>query len=144
MNNYTQNKLLPVAISGVKATRAVCGAHEISVNLNVDGYPLAIKQKQYQGIYAHAPSELVFETGGAYRFFTARLGILDTAQGRGAAVFRVLGDGRELYRSAQIGGGQEPVAIRVEIKGVKRLELIVDDTGDRDRDHTAWLGPQFN
>ncbi|MBP5759970.1 MAG: NPCBM/NEW2 domain-containing protein, partial [Verrucomicrobia bacterium] len=61
---------------------------------------------------------------------------------RGEVVFRVLGDGRELYASGIISQGDAPQEIDLDLKGVEILELIVEP-GEKGSsgDHALWIHP---
>jgi hypothetical protein len=55
-------------------------------------------------------------------------------------VFRVLVDGHERFASPILRGGDAPVPVSVDVRGAKKLELMVDyaDRGDV-LDHADWL-----
>lgn len=97
--------------------------------------------KIYQkGIFAHAPSRLVFDLGGKWKTFSA-LGALQ--RGGNSVVFVVKGDGRELFRSPLIQG-EDSAQVKLNISGVKTLELISEDGGDGiGSDWSLWLDPQI-
>ena len=88
-----------------------------------------------KGLCAHAPSRFVFDFGGKWKTLTATVGLRDGAADQGSAIFRVLGDGRELYRSPvlRVGGRAE---VKVSVSGVKQLELIAE--GGEGHNHNAW------
>lgn len=62
---------------------------------------------------------------------------------KGSVVFKLLHNGKEIYNSGVIRGGEEPKTIALEVrKGM--LELIVEDGGDGESgDHAVWIDPQF-
>lgn len=63
--------------------------------------------------------------------FTAMIGLDDGCIGRpGAAIFRVLLDGKEVFKSDVMKPGEEPKNIVISLNEAKILTLIVDDTGD--------------
>ncbi len=91
------------------------------------------------GIYAHAPARHVYSTRGQWKQFTAEAGI--QVEKRGRVVFIVWGDGRELFRSSPVRGS-EVIPVKVDISGIQRLELIVEDAGDTNSsDWGVWLNP---
>ena len=98
--------------------------------------------KIYQkGIFAHAASRLVFDLGGKWKNFSA-LGALQ--RGGNSVVFVVKGDGRELFRSPLIQG-EDSAPVKLNVKGVKTLELISEDGGDGiGSDWSLWLNPQIS
>ena len=53
----------------------------------------------------------------------------DRAQRKGSVVFRIIGDGKELF-SKKMMQGEKPYPIKVNIRNVKTLELRVDNAGD--------------
>ena len=92
-----------------------------------------------RGLYAHAPAGYTFTPAGQWKWFSSGAG-MQTGQ-RGQVVFVVRGDGRELFRSRPM---QDPAVetVRVDISGVQRLELVVEDAGDTNRsDWAVWLDP---
>jgi len=88
-----------------------------------------------KGLHAHAPSRYVFDVGGAWKTFTATGGLQAGVHPVGQAVFVVKGDGRELFRSKPLRG-EDAADISVSVKGVQRLELIVE-TG-KDDNACCW------
>ena len=67
-----------------------------------------------------------------------RLGISKQEAAREA--IRVFVDEREAYKSPPIRGGMPPTPLSVDVRGGKRLSLIVDfgERGD-ELDHADWL-----
>ena len=58
----------------------------------------------------------------------------------GSVRFRILGDGRELWTSDVVRGGDPPTAIGpVDVKGVDELVLAVDHLEDFMGDRANWL-----
>lgn len=63
---------------------------------------------------------------------------------KGSVVFSITGDGRQLYKSPLIHQGDTPVNVKVNLGGVKELELVVEDGGDgASGDHALWIDPQI-
>ena len=63
---------------------------------------------------------------------------------KGSVVFSITGDGRQLYKSPLIRQGDTPVNVKVNLGGVKELELVVEDGGDgASGDHALWIDPQI-
>ncbi len=104
------------------------------------GGPISLGGRVYErGLGVHSRTELTFAIDGAYETFVATIGIDDSVRPRGSVVFRVAGDGRILYDSGAVTGKDEPVDIRVDVTGVKRLRLIVDYGEGLDlADHADW------
>ena len=78
--------------------------------------------------------------GRGFQRFEAEIGIDDSAGTRGSVRFRVLVDGRERFASRVVRGGDRPTPVSVDLRGGKRLEILVDyaDQGDV-LDRADWL-----
>lgn len=120
----------------------------LCVNKDADGNPLSLlsggEEKEYEhGFMAHAYSVIVYddlETRGFTRF-TAFVGANKTARVANSVtsiVFRVLGDGKELWASDEIGAYSDEVAVDVDVSGVNRLALVADSLGGNGNDHAVW------
>ncbi|MFI6094720.1 glycoside hydrolase family 97 catalytic domain-containing protein [Lentzea sp. NPDC051213] len=105
-----------------------------------DGAPLRIGGVAYaKGIGTHAPSEVTIYLGRNCRAFTASIGLDDETIAPGSVVFQVFGDGRSLYDSGVVRGGEPARAISADTTGVRMLSLRVTDGGDgRNYDHADW------
>ncbi|GAB3473172.1 protein kinase domain-containing protein [Nocardiopsis coralliicola] len=73
--------------------------------------------------------------------FAATVGVDDASSGGANAVFRVVGDGRELA-SATAGPG-EPAEVSADVSGVMRLRLTVDWSGDCSGAVGVWGDPKL-
>ena len=63
---------------------------------------------------------------------------------KGSVVFSNTGDGRKLYKSPLIRQGDTPVNVKVNLGGVRILEMVVEDGGDgASGDHALWIDPQI-
>lgn len=98
-------------------------------------------------IFAHANSVIEYSLEpGRWKTLSFSMG-LDDVSGRdgGSVVYVVKGDGKELYRSQVIRSMATPVAAKVRIAGVKKLELIVTDAGDDiSSDEAYWIQPALD
>jgi len=106
---------------------------------SVSGKPLSLAGTRYdKGIGVHARSQLTFATNGDYGTFAAVIGLNDTAGRKGDCNFVVLGDGRELFRK-RMQGRDKPATVRVDVRGVRRLTLLVEPGKNLDiADHADW------
>jgi hypothetical protein len=97
------------------------------LDASCQGDALRIGNRRYPwGIGVHADSELVFAVDGRFSEFRADVGLAARDEPRGSVVFIVLGDGKELYRGEPITAARrEPLEVKADIKGVKRLTLKV-------------------
>lgn len=79
------------------------------------------------GLWAHAKALYRFDLGGRWRRFRAWYGLHDIS--RGSVVFVIRGDKRELFRS-EVVRDHRARPVEVDVRGVRQLELIVEDAGD--------------
>ena len=57
----------------------------------------------------------------------------------GSVYFVIKGDGKTLWKSKKVKGGAKAIPVSVKVKGVKILELIVEDAGDGvSGDNAVW------
>ena len=93
-----------------------------------------------KGLGVHSKASLTYDLQGRYSRLEAELALDDASGGQGSAVFRVLADGKEIYQSDPICGGDPPRSIRLDMAKVRQLELVVDygPRGDQ-MDRANWL-----
>jgi hypothetical protein len=103
--------------------------------LEVDGTFFA------SGIYAHPNSLYKFSLGKQWSKFRFKYGIQDRKPG--TVVFVVRADGKEIFRSETVKE-REIRSKKLDVSGVKVLELITEDAGDGwANDWGLWLEPQL-
>ncbi|NWK57435.1 alpha-galactosidase [Verrucomicrobiaceae bacterium N1E253] len=108
---------------------------------SVDGNPLAIGgQKFERGIGCHANSALRLKLDGKATQFSAMVGIDDEVEdGRASVIFKLVGDGKTLWESPVMDGGEKPLAVKQDLRGIEMLTLLVNDANDGNRyDHADW------
>ncbi|RKY27011.1 MAG: hypothetical protein DRP79_03950 [Planctomycetota bacterium] len=89
--------------------------------------PLKLNGKIYRkGIGVHSHSELTFQIGGAYKRFKALAGIHDDVPKPGNVTIEIYGDGKEMLKKTTVKSGDKPLAIDVDVTGVKELKIVVD------------------
>jgi len=101
------------------------------------------------GLWMHPPpgwqgaASLSFDLGGQYRQFQAEVALNDSfPRSPTPFVFRVLGDGRELWKSEPVLGREHTQRCAVAVQGVQRLRLEVTAAGDHVRGaHAVWVEP---
>jgi len=115
------------------------------VNQSVTGKSLSIAGRTFaQGVGTHADSMLYVDLDGKAQRFRASVGVDDATNGRWTLVFRIYGDGRSLYNSGIMKGGQEAKAVDIPLTGIRQLLLLVGSAGDGvDFDHANWAQAQF-
>jgi hypothetical protein len=95
-----------------------------------------------KGLYAHSPSRYAFTVNRQWKSFQSTVGLRDGAHAQGSAVFIVLGDGRELYRSRVHRVGTQE-SLNVNIASVKQLELQAEGTeGHTHNSWAIWVEPR--
>ena len=112
----------------------------------VTGAPLSIGGTTFEhGLGTHADGVVWVTLDGAPGTFRALVGVDDAAgDERASIVFRVFGNGRELWESGVCRLGQAPREVRLDLEGLTALELVVDDAGDGiDHDHGDWAEAVF-
>lgn len=68
----------------------------------------------------------------------------ETSIAEGSVRFVINGDGKQLWKSKKIKGGQKAVPISINTKGIKVLELLVLDGDDGvSGDHAVWAQPEI-
>jgi alpha-galactosidase len=112
---------------------------------SVDGRRLSIGGQKFEhGMGTHATSTLRIALGGKGETFSAMVGVDDEVGKRGSVVFHVNGDGRKLWESKVLRGGDEAQKVEVDIRGIKTLLLSVGDAGDdMNYDHADWAEARF-
>ncbi len=105
------------------------------------GGAIEIAGKRYPwGIGVHADSKLTFDLAGRFREFRADVGLAGRGQ-QGSVIFKVVGDGRELFSSDVVTSPQQaPLEVSVPVAAVKELTLIVTNADDLDLGDAANWG----
>ena len=91
------------------------------------------------GIGAHATGFVRYRLPREYATFHVTVGLDDESACGDGASFIVLGDDREIFRSKRMYSTEKQV-LRLDVSGVRVLELRVDegDKQDKDCDHGDW------
>lgn len=99
----------------------------------VGGGELRLGGKSYsKGLSVPSRTELVYRLpDGKFTRFHAIAGIDDRVRPLGNVRLAIFGDDRMLFE-AEISGTGEPLAVEADLKGVKRLKILVDFAGDLD------------
>jgi len=98
-----------------------------------------------RGVGLHAPSKLSFALTGGFRALRGRVAIDDStrtnaAGARGSVIFRVWADGKPLWESPLVRGGDAPLVLpALDLTGKKELVLEADPAGDFAGDRADWL-----
>lgn len=104
--------------------------------------PVAIGGTEYKrGIAAHSDTIIRVPLNGNCRWFSADVGIDDTAGDRGRATFEVWTDSKLVYSTTRTGD-QPSWAIGMDISGTSELTLTVLSDGSHEWDHASWGDPK--
>ncbi len=135
-----------VWLDSMETSKISSGWGRTLANQAVTKRPLSIGGVKFdRGVGTHAPSSAYVSLGGGSARFLASCGVDDGAgAGKGSVVFRVIADGRTIYKSPVLRGGMPPEKIDLDVRGVRILVLKVLDAGDGiDSDHADWAEARF-
>ncbi len=106
----------------------------------ISGKPMSIAGKKFErGVGTHSASKLRVDLKGQAAAFTAMVGVDDVGETIGTVEFIVEGDGKILWRSGVLRGGQTAVPVNVKLAGVKIMTLQVTNGNDGgSHDHADW------
>jgi hypothetical protein len=93
---------------------------------------LKVDGKSYsKGISLLSRTEMTFKMPTKFRRFQGIVGIDDSVGDEGNVVFKVIGDGKELF-SQSISGREKAIPLDVDISNVRKLTILVDYGEDLD------------
>ncbi len=112
---------------------------------SVDGHEISIGGEKYaHGLGTHSVSTARVALGGRGEHFSAMVGVDDEVGQRGSVNFQVVGDGKTLWESGILRGGDAAKKVEIDLRGIKTLMLRVGDAGDgMNYDHADWAAAQF-
>jgi len=121
----------PVPLSAFGPVHADSTVAPPRIARNIVGLPLQIGKKSYtNGIGVFARSLLEYPLNKQFRRFSAEVGIDSITKGKGSVVFEVYADDRKLWASPIMSGLDDARKVDLDITGVDRLRLIVNDGSD--------------
>lgn len=114
-----------------------------------DGTTMKIRGVTYtKGIGVNANSTIIYNLNKNFGQFISTIGIDDevAAATEGATViFKVYKDDNLTYESAKLNKNSSAVKINIDVKGVSRLKLEVNDAGDNNfSDHADWANARLH
>jgi alpha-galactosidase len=129
-----------VWLSDLDISKTQQGWGEPRRDTSVDGHPLRIGGRAFEhGLGTHADSLLYVQLNGRGRKFTGWVGVDDETGREGSVEFRILADGKGVYQSGVLKGGDGAQPFDVDISGVKMLILVVTSGPDgMNCDHADW------
>lgn len=134
-----------VALSALRLDQASQGWGAPQQNKSVDGAPLTVAGKRFaHGFGTHAESLLFVDLKGGATKLTGFAGVDDETEKRGSVVFELIADGRTVWESGILRGGEPAKQFDLDLTGVKLLLLHVADAGDgMNYDHADWAEVQI-
>ena len=141
-----QAEVLPAGAMWVESldlSKILQGWNGPQIGKSVDGHPMTLGGTVYtHGIGTHAVSEFLIDLKGTALKFEAMVGVDDERkEGNASVEFMVYVDGKKAFDSGVMHGGDAPKIVDVDIKGAKKLKLVVGDAGDGiSNDHADWAG----
>lgn len=106
---------------------------------------LLLGGKRYErGVGSHAPGSIHVELDGKTERFQAVVGLDDEVGDQGSVTLKIFGDGKPLFESAVLKGGDAPVTLDLDVAGLRLLTLIMGDAGDGiSYDNVDWADAKF-
>ncbi len=120
-----------VPLSSLDLSKMSVGWGEPQVDKNCVGERMSIGGKGFdRGVGSHADSLMHVELDGKVQAFTAKVGVDDRTEGKGTISFQVYADGKKLFDSGLMKGGDPAKEVNVPLEGARHLMLIVGSGGD--------------
>ena len=114
----------------------------LELDRSVQGEVLKIGDREFaRGLGTHANSEIIYDLGGRGTRFESWVGVDAEMSGykESSVVFQIVGDGRKLFASGVMRLATPARQVKVDVRGVKKLALVVTDAGDGiNCDHADW------
>ncbi len=110
------------------------GSLGLNTSVKPDNAPapkLIIGDKEYaKGLGGHANGRIYVDLAGEYDTFEAEVGLTTAAVDTGSVIFKIVVDGKEVFDSGVMRGGQAAKKVNVPVKGAAELLLVATDAGD--------------
>lgn len=132
-------------LSSLDLSQMTTGWSVAKAGHEIAGGPLSIQDEKFaDGVGTHATSKFRVKLDGSAGRFTSKVGVDASAGNQGSVEFIVAGDGKTLWRSGVLKGGDPAKAVDVDLTGVKILVLRVTDGGDGEgNDHADWANAKI-
>ena len=106
--------------------------------LGADGFKIG-GTRFNAGLSLHSPASVVYRVPEGFRKLHAVAGVDDSIVAPGEFTFRILGDGKELFRHECLGSeGRGPIVIDLDLTGIRRVSFVLDPADGQD------FGDQLN
>lgn len=129
-------------LTGLQPAYAYTGSGTMVANRSIGGNTITLNGATYtSGLGVNAYSGLEYRLGAVASRFQADIGVDDEVGANGSVVFQVYADGLKIYDSGVMTGGAPHQSIDLDVTGVNRLTLGVNDADDGTaNDHADWAG----
>jgi alpha-galactosidase len=130
-------------LSDLTAAYAYVGWGSMTKDRSIGGNTIMLNGATYgKGLGVHAFSGVEYRLGAIASRFQADIGVDDeVGVGYGSVVFQVYADGMKIYDSGVMHGGDPHQTLNLDVTGVNRLTLGVNDADDNiSYDHADWAG----
>jgi alpha-galactosidase len=127
-------------LSDLQPIYAYTGWGAIVPDKSIGGNTITLAGVPYaKGIGVNSRSGIEYNLGGVCTRFQASIGIDDEMGSNGSVIFEVFADGTLIYTSSPLTGSSATQTLDLDVTGVRRLTLGVDDdnNGNTD-DHADW------
>lgn len=134
-----------VRLSSLDLSKMTVGWGKPIADKSIEGKPLSIANQKFEhGVGSHAGSVMYIDLHGEARRFSAQVGVDDETQGRGTVRFKVYGDGKKLFDSGVMKGGDKAKPVELNLRKVQQVVLVVTGAGDNiSYDHANWADAYF-
>ena len=128
-----------VPIEDLDTSVTARGSWSVKVNRSLSGQAVRVGGTlHWRGLGSCIPNRVDIPLGGTALRFLTGVGIDDGGK-EGSAVFRILGDGKELWNSGVMSFGQKERCVVKNVVGVKVLSLVTEAAGgDASACHASW------
>lgn len=127
-------------LSDLHPIYAYTGYGTIVKDKSIGGNMITLANTNYsKGIGVNSRSGVEYNLGGVCTRFQATVGIDDEVGNNGTVRFEVFADGTRLLKTGVLTGSSASQFIDLDVTGVRRLTLGVDDADDgTSNDHADW------
>ncbi len=126
-----------IYLDTIEPVSATQGWGDLEKNQSVWNKALILNGKKYlRGIGTHSNAHIVYDLGGKYKRFHTVAGLDDAAEG--SIKIKILLDGKVKWESDVLEKDSEPEVIDLDVKGIEKMELIVEDAGSIEGDHADF------
>ena len=134
-------------LEGLDLSRVSQGWDTAKAAHSMDNHPIKIHGATFaHGIGTHAESQMNVDLKGVATRFVSMVGIDDETGGKGKVRFLVVVDGKPVADSGTMLGNQPATLLSADLRGAKRLALLVvvpSDKDNTDNCHADWAGARL-